>query len=124
MANEQTVWTAGCALILDRFCLYADLEEDKDAYAFMARWATAEIGRNLRPGVSIPDNEERLVNLGAAMCYYRHALTRHTGRMQVGQVSVDGGVSMEVARQLLDECTGECAGLLQDSGFLFKQVGI
>jgi len=123
MANEQTVW-AGCDLILDRFCLYADLEEDKDAYAFMARWATAEIGRILRPGVSIPDNEERLVNLGAAMCYYRHALTRHTGRMQVGQVSVDGGVNMEVARQLLDECTGECAGLLRDNEFLFKQVGI
>lgn len=113
-------------LILERFGFYADIDDEKIYdYLPIVRSAMRKIERKLLLKQDDEVWEDRLIVLGALICYHHYCMMSGEGRaVSIGGVSVGASVhSRDVSAQMLDEQYADCSDLLMDDDFLFRQVG-
>lgn len=113
-------------LILQRFGFYANID-DEGIYDHidMVRSAIGKVERALVTSYNDKLWEDRLIVLGALICYHRYCLLNGEGRsINIGGVAVGSSVhDVSVSKQMMCEQYAECSDLLKDTDFLFKQVG-
>lgn len=113
-------------LILERLGFYADID-DEEIYKYLpiVRSAVKQIEKSLKfqPGNNVWD--DRLIVLGALICYHHFCLLNGEGRaVSVGGVSVGASIhGIDASEKMMREQFAICSDLLKDENFLFRQVG-
>lgn len=111
---------------LERFSLLSGLPmEEAVAFTALCSEAAAELARKARSAVT-EQNAPRLQAAAACLAYYRYAMYQATGEesFSVGDITVSGGTNDKVrfAKEIWLETRDGISDLLEDDGFLFRQV--